>query len=198
MEGKLEVEWRWLRQHPGQRRADQFIVKSFMNVACTIGISNRGPLIYDPMAKCRIDVLVFLAVMCDGHGWAHDLTHLFSVEFFQSLQLRGLKQGDEHEQVHAATVALNCVSRANACTYRHRLTLCLKHPRKEVLQIGIDELNPVAKLQVVEEVNEWSEGVLADVNGKGIGVTGSFITEENENLNLVKRIGRVRDLERSL
>lgn len=90
----LHLEYCSLRQCPGQREVAYFSVKSVLNGACPIEIVNSD-LVDQRTAERVINALVFLAAQCHCNGSAQNLALLCSLEFFQSLLLRGLKQGND-------------------------------------------------------------------------------------------------------
>lgn len=91
----------------------------------------------------------------------------------QALQLEGLKQRGEPRLVHPATLAPSHLCAGHASEVCRRITVCLKHPKKELLQVDTSELKPVAEPWSVEKIDEWNGGVLADGVGGGIDLHGS-------------------------
>lgn len=118
MQEHLHFQWFRLRQPLAQRRLYDFTVNCLLNVAWTSDIANCEPLFDKRPTKHVINALVSLKVQCCCKRGVQSLTHLFSTELFQDLQLVRLEQGDEHRMAHPSTLAPSRVSLPIRASFR--------------------------------------------------------------------------------
>lgn len=103
-------------------------------------------LLEELMGKDAINLLGILGLQC--HLNEHALTRLFSLKFFQSVQLEEVKKGNEHLLVHLVTLERNYISSFNAPKLYSWVTMCLKQQLMELLQVETTVLQPSLTLWV--------------------------------------------------
>lgn len=150
--GKLEkiCNLNAVRQRPAQRGPHDRSFKSFLNRAHTNYTEICAFCAFKQIAKPLSHFLDTLALQCHRNGNAQNLAHSVSLEFFQSLQSRWLKQGDENWLAHLMTMAPNRLVATNARPLCCRLTESLEPTLNELLQAMSAETKPVLKLNIIK------------------------------------------------
>lgn len=142
----LHLQWHQLRQHHDQRILNGINLRR-LHVARRNQKANRNLLVSKAPQNMWSVPLSHWQKWSNCDGQAQILAHLFSLDFFQALQLRGLKQGDVHRLVNPPTLWPNGVFGVNPQQLHCKLTKCLKHPLKELSHVDIVELNPFTQVQ---------------------------------------------------